>query len=125
MQKNPKDPLIAATSDQARRLHEAFSKVADGAPNDVVLQAAFSMILGAVRQKHARRMGALADFDEMMGKFRHLLAEKHLLDKRQAPQHLPVPSVDRSPAFRRAREAQLAPTMTRALNISVPGRLRT
>lgn len=77
MQYNPKDPMNKVLDDRARALFREFGKLCNGAPNDVILMAAFNVILSAVRQKHPRRQGALNDFDQMMIKFRTLLADKH------------------------------------------------
>lgn len=77
MQSNPKDPMNAVNDDRARQILQEVGKHLDNVPNDVVMLVAYNMLLNAVRQKHSRRQGALADFDEMTAKFRHLLAEKH------------------------------------------------
>ena len=76
MQYNPKDPMNK-TEDRARRLFLEMSKLCNGAPNDVIIQAAFNIVLNAIRQKNARLNEALSDFDQMASKLRSFLADHY------------------------------------------------
>jgi hypothetical protein len=76
---NPADPLhktdVAAPN--AQELFGRLGEVCRGFPHEAVLAAAVNVIVNCVRQKHAKRSGAEKEFDELTGKAKNILLERH------------------------------------------------
>lgn len=75
--RNGKDPLRDSGPQSALDLFREFSKAANGRPNEQILDAAVNMILNVIRQSNASGAKAAAQFDEIAGRAKHLLMEKH------------------------------------------------
>jgi hypothetical protein len=70
------DPLLNGP-EQGRLLYEAFTKLASGKQLDCVLDAAVNVIVNAIRQSEEKRVKAEAVYDELFGKGKSVLLEKH------------------------------------------------
>lgn len=74
MSTNPKDPLLKA-DDAQRELFTRLTAAANGFQHDHVIGAAANLLLNAIRQQHATQRVALDSFDQLMARFREVLAE--------------------------------------------------
>jgi hypothetical protein len=99
MQLAATDPLKGKAAPRAEELFAAFSRVAHGAPNDIILQAAFNLIINAIRQKNPRRQGALNEFGNITAKIKDVIANHYSVSGRRLnvfPHHqtIEVPHFD-------------------------------
>lgn len=76
--RNPKDPLHNQ-AEAAKELFRQFEQLAEqgGFSVDDVQRAAANVLMNAIRERYVTRTTALAAFDELTTKMRHLLAENH------------------------------------------------
>ena len=74
---NPKDPLRGVGPQAGRELFEAMSRLASGHAQQDVIDAATSMLINLIRQKHASRSLAEAEFDELLGRSKSLLMQHY------------------------------------------------
>jgi hypothetical protein len=70
------DPLLKLP-EQEKELFEAFRQLANKKPLDAVYGAAINVIVNAIRQVEGTRAGAEARYDELFGKGKTLLLDKH------------------------------------------------
>lgn len=70
------DPLVGLP-EQERVLFEAFNNASRGRSYDAVLGAAINVIINAVRQIEAERSKAEARYNELFGKGKTILLDKH------------------------------------------------
>lgn len=74
--RNPKDPLHAGP-EAAKELFRRFGALAHGFPADAVMDAALNILINAIRGGQATRAGAEKVFDELAGRSKHVLLERH------------------------------------------------
>ncbi len=75
--KNALDPILPAGPEQERALFEALNKCASGHDFNVAAGAATNMLANIVRQACPTRQQAERMFDELSGRAKNLLMEKH------------------------------------------------
>ncbi len=73
--RNPKDPLHQAGPPQGRELFRRFGQVANGFSHEQVIDAAFNLIVNAIRQGHPGWNKAQARYDELFGRGKTILRE--------------------------------------------------
>lgn len=74
--RNPKDPLHAGP-EAAKQLFRSFGQVAHGFPADAVMDAAINILINAIRGTQATRAGAERVYDEIVGRGKNVLLERH------------------------------------------------
>jgi hypothetical protein len=77
MLSNPKDPFLKAGPEADHNLFKAFSACCDGFPTDSVINAAINILINAVRQQCKTRQQAEIVFDEMLGRAKAILLDRH------------------------------------------------
>lgn len=77
MQHNVKDPMLGTGPDAERRIFEAFSQISSGCSHENVIGASMNLLVNALRQNCATRQQAERAFDELVGRAKNLLLEKH------------------------------------------------
>jgi len=87
----------------AKELFDSLSKAADGFSAADVMSAAANLLVNSVRCAHATCAGAERAFDEVVGRSKHLLLEKHydMVGKRR--NIFPFDQVIEVPALRLGR----------------------
>lgn len=75
--RNPKDPLHMTGPEAEKELFRRLGSVCNEFPRETVICAAMNLLINAIRQNEAGRNGAMAAFDEVSGRARHILLEKH------------------------------------------------
>lgn len=75
--KNVLDPITLSGPEQERLVFEAFNKAAAGHNYEHVAGAAMNLLANTVRQACATRQQAERMFDELTGRSKNLLLEKH------------------------------------------------
>ncbi len=75
--KNPLDPIIKSGPEQEKALFEAFNRVASGNSFEHVVGAAMNLLANSIRQSCETRQKAERMFDEVVGRSKNLLLEKH------------------------------------------------
>lgn len=73
---NPKDPLRKGP-EPSQALFDKFGKVASGFSHEAVMDAAANLILNAIRQQCPTKAQAERVFDEMFGRSKTALIDKH------------------------------------------------
>ena len=74
---NPKDPMLKSGPEIERALFDAITKLASGYDHAVVVGATVNLLVNAIRQNCATRGEAERMFDELFGRSKNLLLEKH------------------------------------------------
>src|SRR6266566_1982183 len=74
---NTKDPMRHINADQERVLFEAFNKASAGHDYAQVAGAAMNLLVNTIRQSCATRQQAERAFDELVGRSKNLLMERH------------------------------------------------
>ena len=75
--KNPLDPINASGPEKERLLFEAHNKLAHGHDYVVAAGAAMNHLANIVRQSCETRQQAERMYDELVGRTKNLLMEKH------------------------------------------------
>ncbi len=75
--KNILDPIMKSGPEQERAVFEAFNKAATGHDYNIVAGAAMNLLANTVRQSCATRQQAERMYDELVGRTKNLLLEKH------------------------------------------------
>lgn len=70
------DPLVGLP-EQERVLFEAFNNACRGKSYDAVLSAAMNVVINAIRQIESGRAEAEARYDELFGRGKTVLVDKH------------------------------------------------
>jgi len=74
---NPKDPILKTGPEVEQKLFEAMGKLASGHDHAVVAGATINLLVNLVRQNCATRQEAERAYDELVGRAKNLLLEKH------------------------------------------------
>jgi len=74
---NRKDPLIGTGPEAARQLFEQFQHLCTGRPTEHAINAAFNILVNAIRQSYPLRSMAEARFDELFGKMKTALLSNY------------------------------------------------
>ena len=77
MNSNPKDPLLKTGPESEQALFKSLSLLCDGFPTDVVINAAANMLINAVRQTRQTRPEAERYIDELIGRTKTILLDRH------------------------------------------------
>lgn len=101
---NPNDPLAKASPDNARELFSQFSRLANGASASDVMDAAYNLIINALRQEHATRSAAESAYDEKAARIKGVLMDHYDAGGRRRgifpyTQHIVMPFVNGGDKF--------------------------
>lgn len=75
--KNALDPILKSGPEQERALFEALNRAAVGHDFNVVAGASINLLANTVRQSCETRQQAERMYDELVGRAKNLLLEKH------------------------------------------------
>lgn len=75
--KNALDPIMKSGPEQERAVFEVFNRAASGHNYEHVAGAAMNLLANTVRQSCPTRQHAERMFDELVGRTKNLLLEKH------------------------------------------------
>lgn len=75
--RNRQDPLHQSGPEAEKELFRRLGHVCNEFPRETVLGAAMNLLVNAIRQEHATRGRAEAAFDEIAGRAKNVLLERH------------------------------------------------
>jgi len=71
------DPLLTASTDNARELFTRFGQQANGFATEDVVGAALNLVINGIRQTYSSRDEAEKHFDELLGKTKAVLMDHY------------------------------------------------
>ena len=75
--RNPKDPIHTATPNTGKELFRRFGQLANGFPNEAVIDAAYAIIMNIIRVNSPTWGKAEAVHDDLFGRAKTLLRENY------------------------------------------------
>lgn len=75
--RNGADPLHKTNSELEKEIFMKFGELANGFPTQSIVNAAMNIVITAIRQSESGRRRAEKCYDEISGRFKNILLEKH------------------------------------------------